>query len=198
MFCPKCGTENPDTGKFCRSCGMDLSGVSKALSQKPSQDDEVWGGDWGDMDWGTSRNHKKKQLQNAEDILSAGVKSAITGVGFFVISMLLFFTGVAGGHSWWWAMLFPAFISFANGISQIVKAKSLEKKQTQTTPLMQNQIPQNQPNLNLPPTQTDYAKPQSSIYDTGELPTPPPSVTENTTRHLEINSEGETMTLPKK
>jgi hypothetical protein len=39
--------------------------------------------------------------------------------------------------------------------------------------------------------------PQKSIYDTGELAAPP-SVTESTTRHLEINSEGETMTLPKK
>ncbi|MDQ2747192.1 MAG: zinc-ribbon domain-containing protein [Acidobacteriota bacterium] len=44
----------------------------------------------------------------------------------------------------------------------------------------------------------DYAvPPRGSIYDTGEL-TAPPSVTENTTRHLETNSEGETMTLPKK
>ena len=62
---------------------------------------------------------------------------------------------------------------------------------------MQNQIPTNSQNLNLPPTQTEFVKPQSSIYDTGELITPP-SVTEGTTRHLEINKEGETMTLPKK
>ena len=40
-----------------------------------------------------------------------------------------------------------------------------------------------------------YAEPLKSIYDTGEL-VPPSSVTENTTRHLEINNEGETMTLP--
>ncbi len=52
--------------------------------------------------------------------------------------------------------------------------------------------------LSIPNAPDNYiAPPQSSIYDTGELHAPP-SVTENTTRHLEINSEGETMTLPKK
>ena len=32
MFCPKCGTKNPEDGKFCRSCGSDLAVVSAALS----------------------------------------------------------------------------------------------------------------------------------------------------------------------
>ena len=32
MFCPKCGTQNPETGKFCRSCGTDLGNVSQALT----------------------------------------------------------------------------------------------------------------------------------------------------------------------
>ncbi|MFN2501427.1 MAG: zinc-ribbon domain-containing protein, partial [Pyrinomonadaceae bacterium] len=30
MFCPKCGSQNPETGKFCRSCGTDVGGVSSA------------------------------------------------------------------------------------------------------------------------------------------------------------------------
>lgn len=157
----------------------------------------MWGGDWGDMDWGASDKHRKNRFQTSEDIYSAGIKSAIGGVGFFVISMVLFFTGVANGHSWWWAMLFPAFFSLANGISQIAKAKRIEQKQSNANPVMQNQIPTSAPNSSLPPTQTEYVKPQGSIYDTGDLATPP-SVTENTTRHLEMNSEGETMTLPKK
>lgn len=208
MFCPKCGTENPENGKFCRSCGTDLSGVSKALNKKAlnkkaSKNDDMWGNS-ADL-WGTSDEQKdmwqmsgnSSRLTNPEDLFSAGIKSAITGVGFFVVSMALLFTGVAGGKSWWWAMLFPAFFSLANGLSQIAKAKSLEKKQANANPVMQNQIPTASPNLNLPPTQTEYVKPQSSIYDTGELVVPP-SVTENTTRHLEINNEGETMTLPKK
>ena len=34
MFCPKCGTQNPEKGKFCRTCGTDLAPVSEALSGK--------------------------------------------------------------------------------------------------------------------------------------------------------------------
>jgi hypothetical protein len=198
MFCPKCGTENPDTGRFCRSCGTDLTPVSKALSKNSSESDDIWGGDWlGDSDdmWGKGRRRNSPPY-TPEDIYSAGVKSSIAGVGFFVISMVLFLTGVAGGHSWWWAMLFPAFFSFANGVSQMAKAKRIEQKQANANPVMQNQVGATTPNLNLPPTQTEYIKPQGSIYDTGDL-VAPPSVTENTTRHLEMNSEGETMTLPK-
>ncbi|MDH3530639.1 MAG: zinc-ribbon domain-containing protein, partial [Acidobacteriota bacterium] len=32
MFCPKCGTKNPDDGKFCRKCGTDLAPVTQMLS----------------------------------------------------------------------------------------------------------------------------------------------------------------------
>ncbi|MEO6587821.1 MAG: hypothetical protein ABIP06_00715, partial [Pyrinomonadaceae bacterium] len=47
-------------------------------------------------------------------------------------------------------------------------------------------------------TVRDYVEPpRQSIYDTGDLQIPP-SVTDHTTRHLEIDKEGKTMTLPKK
>jgi hypothetical protein len=47
----------------------------------------------------------------------------------------------------------------------------------------------------LPPNQTAYVEPESR-FKTGDLV--PPSVTDNTTRHLEMDSEGQTMALPKK
>jgi hypothetical protein len=47
----------------------------------------------------------------------------------------------------------------------------------------------------LPPPQTEFVAPDSR-YKTGDLV--PPSVVENTTRLLEIDSEGETINLPKK
>lgn len=195
MFCPKCGTENPDTGKFCRSCGTDLSGVNKALSNKSSGSHDMWGGDWTGMGNTMSQGQNTSESIDPDDLFSGGVKGVIMGFGFLGVSMALLFTGVAGGKAWWWAMLFPALFSFANGVSQILKANSLKEKRA--NPVMQNQFTQAPPQANFPPPQTEFVKPQSSIYETGELITPP-SVTEDTTKHLEMNSEGETMTLPKK
>lgn len=114
-----------------------------------------------------------------------------------MVAIVLFTTGVAGGHAWWWAMLFPAFGCLGKGVSDYLKSKRIEQSRSGFS----NQAPPslNQPgtNASLPPSNTDYVRPpQNSIYDTGELYEKPPSVTENTTRHLEINNEGETMTLP--
>jgi len=134
---------------------------------------------------------------NPDDLWSAGVRNTIMGVGFLIVSIVLLITHVAGGDKWWWAMLFPAFSLLASGIGNISKAKRLEKKnlsgdfQTNSQPLFAQPLT----NAALPPTKTEYVAPDSR-YETGELV--PPSVIEGTTRHLEVNSEGETMTLPQK
>ena len=131
------------------------------------------------------------------EVYGDGVKAVITGFGFLVISMALLFTGVAGGHTWWWAMLFPAFFISAKGISDLLKSRKMQALGSRST------LSTNAPNslgtarLNelISPAQT-MISPEDSRYKTGDLA--PPSVTDSTTRHLELNSEGETMTLPKK
>ena len=84
----------------------------------------------------------------------------------------------------------------AKGVSEMAKVRRIEKKGI-AHPFERPTFIGNQPNQALPPVQTEYIRPQGSIYETGDLVVQP-SVTENTTRHLEINTEGETMTLPKK
>lgn len=185
MFCPKCGTENPETGRFCRSCGTDLSGVASVVSGELKQ-----------IQTKTYVDHKGRVRSNEpSDVLSNAIRNTIMGIGFLVVSAVLYFTNVAGGHAWWWAMLFPGFSLLATGFSQIVRYGMV--KGDNTTAVQQPTITGRQNQQSLPPTQTEFVKPQGSIYDTGELVVQP-SVTENTTRHLEINKEGETMTLPKK
>ena len=94
--------------------------------------------------------------------------------------------------------LIPAFSALGSGIAQLVQLKKYEQQMGSVVPQnTQNVISPPMQNSALPPIQTEYVKPQGSIYDTGEL-VAPSSVTENTTRHLEINKEGETMTLPKR
>lgn len=185
MFCPKCGTQNPDDGKFCRSCGTDLGNVSAALSGELT------------TDWGPSCGTNEKRKSDPNELFADSIRSIVFGFGFMGISFVLFVTNVAGGRAWWWAMLFPAISFLAKGISDNVRSSRMEKARSAAAQQQQQQVFLNQPSFNagLPPSRTDYVTPAESRYTTGDLV--PPSVTDTTTRHLEVNGEGETMTLPK-
>lgn len=93
-------------------------------------------------------------------------------------------------------MLIPAFSMLGAGIAQLIQLRKNEKKMTFVSPTENQNVLREPSNAQLSPSQTAYVKPQTLMYDTGELV--PPSVIEGTTRHLKINREGETMTLPKK
>jgi uncharacterized membrane protein YvbJ len=43
MFCPKCGTENPDGAKFCSRCGGALGGAAEPseVAAKPQAETSV-------------------------------------------------------------------------------------------------------------------------------------------------------------
>lgn len=241
MFCPKCGTQNPETGNFCRSCGTDLSTVSDALTGKangksqgfgmiqpiqPIQPMQVWGESEKPVNW------------------EGAISRLFTGLAFLIVAAVLGITGVAGGKFWWFWMLIPAFGSLGSGVAQYIQLKKSEKNKFLTSAQKSNQNLASVANAALLTSQADLSAirqlanagkkieaikiyretfgvglkeakesveklaaeqtlgdylqpPQKSIYDTGEL-TAPPSVVESTTRHLEINKEGETMTLPEK
>lgn len=186
MFCPKCGTKNPDNGKFCRNCGTDLSPVSDVLSGKSGNKLQGFG---------------KFQPNNSVQLFDKKGKpvhweSAMTklfsGIAFLAVTIALAFSAM--GTGWWFWMLIPAFSMLGAGIAQIIQLRKNEKLISVTPPEVQNVLKESS-KAELPPSNTDYVAPDSR-YRTGDLAAPP-SVTENTTRHLEMDSEGETMTLPK-
>ena len=173
MFCPKCGQQNPETGKFCRSCGTDLGNVSSALAapQPPKQ----------------LVNHKGKPIHWEGAITKIG-----TGLAFLIIAIALSFSRM--GQSWWFWMLIPAFGSLGSGVAQYMQIRRLDRGQPVYGAVeAPSELPAGQA-PSLPPTQTAYVA-QDPRFKTGDLV--PPSVTDNTTRHLEMDSEGKTMTLPK-
>ena len=176
MFCPKCGGQNPETGKFCRSCGTDLGNLSSALSAPPSAQRLF------------DRKGKPVHWEGA-------VTKFATGVAFLIIAIVLGTTGMAGGRGWWFWMLIPAFTMIASGFAQYVQLKKMEKSMPVYQPNDQPSSFPAAPNNALPPQQTAWVSPESR-YKTGDLV--PPSVTDNTTRHLEMDPEGKTMSLPKK
>jgi hypothetical protein len=124
-------------------------------------------------------------------------ESAITkifsGVAFLVVAIALSFSI---GKGWWFWMLIPALGALGSGVAQLIQIKKTEGQNVSFVPQStQNTFNQTPPNNALPPNQTDYVAPDSR-YKTGDLV--PPSVTEPSTRNLKMDSEGETMTLPKK
>jgi hypothetical protein len=119
---------------------------------------------------------------------------AFMGVAFVVISIALAVTGA--GRGWWFWMLIPGFMFIGGGLAHVLQLKRAEKSGANFAAVNQPQIGSQPAAPSLPPTQTPYVSPAvESRYKTGDLV--PPSVTEGTTRHLQADSEGETMTLPK-
>jgi hypothetical protein len=114
------------------------------------------------------------------------------GVAFLLVSIVL---GVSGmGRGWWFWMLIPALMFIGGGIAQYLQIKSSTQGSVPFVSSDQSSLTGGMPNAALPPGQTNFVAPESR-YRTGDLV--PPSVTDGTTKHLEVNSEGETMTLPK-
>jgi hypothetical protein len=176
MFCPKCGIQNPETGKFCRSCGTDLGNVSVALSGRQPEVQRII-------------NHKGKPIT-----LESAITKFFMGLAFLTISIVLGLTGKGAG--WWFWMLVPALMFIGSGIAQFLQLKSSGSVNSHVSPAADPNVLTGAPaNPALPPTQTTFVSPESR-YKTGDLV--PPSVTDTTTKHLEMNSEGETMTLPKR
>jgi hypothetical protein len=175
MFCPKCGTNNPDSGKFCRKCGTDLGGVTEALSGKlPSSSHAL-----------TDRRGRPVNWDSA-------IRKLGMGVAFVVISFILGVTGA--GRGWWFWMLLPGFMFLASGVAAIVQLQRMEKGGTGMAADDRAYLGVT-PNAALPSSQTEWVAPETR-YKTGDMV--PPSVTDATTRHLELDSEGQTISLPKK
>ncbi len=175
MFCPKCGGSNPDNGLFCRSCGTDLSHVTGALPSRSAQQSLA------------GASGKPVSLESA-------MTKIFTGVAFLIVAVVLGITNMAGGRVWWFWMLIPAFASLGTGIARYMQIRKNEAAQMGGTSASVNSIGNASFNA-LPPQNAAFVSAESR-YRTGDLV--PPSVTDNTTRHLEIDKEGQTMTLPKK
>ena len=172
MFCPKCGQQNPENGKFCRGCGTDLGNVSSALTAPKQQ---LLGRRGRPIHW------------------EGAITKFFSGLAFLIVAIVMAVTGV--GRGWWFWLLIPAFGSIGSAVAQYVQLKKAEKGQLPYVPVVQpNTLPSNQGSA-LPPPQSVFVSPESR-YKTGDLV--PPSVTDNTTRHLEMDTEGKTMSLPKK
>ncbi len=173
MFCPKCGSKNPNSGKYCRKCGSDLKLVSDALSGK--------------LTYGGNKKGKKKgKAPTWEEALTL----LFVSVAFFAISIFLAFQPMAA--FWWFWILVPAFATLAQGIGKVIVLRQERDANSEMIADETMAIPGSKTAGALPPQQTEFEiNIPGSKHRTKDLV--PPSVVEETTRKLEFNSENESM-----
>jgi hypothetical protein len=168
--------QNVDDARYCRACGADISLVPQALTGRlperyvePATDDELEGR-------AGRRRRRRKEKEKEPPTVEKGVENVIAGLGFTVValSILLF---AASGRLWFFWMFIPAFHYFGEGIPMILRARRQQ----------QQGLPPYTPPLDVmrPAPRLNELQPR----DTSEMMTPPASVTEGTTRHLDASDK---------
>jgi zinc-ribbon domain len=171
MFCPRCGAQNTEEAKFCRSCGTDISLVPQAvtgvLAERLAAEDDP-----------RSRRSRRRGRYGKPVTIERAVRSIFMGIAFLLVSLAVL-NWAPAGHIWWFWMLIPAFGSLADGVSTYLRLAEEKKMKGVAQPFY------TPPQTAVPPTPRLNELPPR---DTGKM-VPPPSVTEGTTRHLGVPVE---------
>jgi hypothetical protein len=168
MYCPQCASPI-DGVKFCRLCGANVSLVPQALTgQFLPAGDEC-------QEWRPGRHGRSRQ-----PTIERAATTFFLGIAFLITSFVIM-DDLPGGIAWGWSLLFPAFACIGFGVGQYLRLAQLEEQRRQrqiSTPSYTLQ------SLQPPPM------PGVSVPTTSEL-TPPSSITEETTKHLETSGRRE-------
>ena len=109
MYCPNCASQNTDDGKFCRTCGANLSLVPQALT--------------GELPERRRRRHRRNRAQSRTPDLSHGVQKAFGGFSFLFIALVLCLLR----RYWGVWMLIPGFMALGKGIAEIIAVREAQR-----------------------------------------------------------------------
>lgn len=169
MFCPKCAAQNADDAKYCRACGADISLVPQAVTGHLAQR-------LGEAEEGAHRGGHRRRHKEPANIENAA-RQFFLGLAFALVSLAIL-SWAPGGRNWWFWMLIPAFIMIGGGVGMYLRVR--EERARLAPPAFAPA-----PASLAPPPNATGLPPRRH---TGEL-VQPPSVTEATTRHLNVPAE---------
>jgi hypothetical protein len=200
MFCPKCGTNQSDDLKFCKTCGTNLQAVRVATEAREAGEKFDWGKTWvAEMFLSEGeRKRREEELERMRGItpevkryneIKGGVITACVGLALMIF-LAIFMEGiVAGGkvppdaaqilNRLWVAGVIPLFV----GIGLMINGIFVGKKQVEAA---RRGMPTSKENM----SQATEALPRGAQprplrpADTSEFIDPGFSVTEGTTQHL--------------
>ena len=105
MYCPTCAAQNIDNAQFCRTCGADISFLSKAV---------------------TRRLPEKEQLAAEK-----GLRYSFIGAGFLLIAIIMLFAAPAPTN---WALCFSmlcaGFPMLGSGVAKMLYVRRYEQRLT--------------------------------------------------------------------
>jgi hypothetical protein len=177
MYCPKCGAENIKDANFCRGCGADIALVPQAMSGHLPEKRAV-GHDAQGQPYDESGHRIRKHKDPPR--LDKAITNMFTGVGFLLVafSVLLF---APAGRIWWFWMLIPAFTMLGGGVAEYIRVKQSKGEEIKLPGI------ESRPAVLQPLARVSALPPRN----TSEL-VPPPSITEGTTRQLDMSPEAPT------
>jgi hypothetical protein len=165
MFCPNCGSNQPNDKRFCTSCGTNLGAVSAALSGQMAAPASAPA--TGLID---AEARYKRQM-------AAAIQHGAPGLGLLVAALLvLFFRPIPG--AWFW-ICFGLTIGGISTLGKGITMCLLARTEWQAA-LARAQATQ--------PLASFTASPPAAQFNPSSPTNPhlvPPSVTEETTRHLQ-------------
>lgn len=163
MFCPKCGSQTADGARFCRACGQDVGLVHEAMTgHLPAVGAST----------SPAAPHDPTEVARRGKMLEGAIRHGSMGAAFAIISTLIVLFA-PGGHAYGFWMLFPGLIMIGKGVSEYAHYRALGGLAGAAA---------SRPALASPAaTPRELSAPPTSFTDA----LPPPSVTEQTTRHLD-------------
>jgi len=130
------------------------------------------------MSPGLDRRHSRR-LRRKEQNIESATTTIFTGIGFLLVAFIVHFY-IPAGFFWGWSFLIPAFACLGHGIGHYMQLKENQKLQQQyPQPVHPHQI--NQPD----------SAPQIISTTTSKISPPESSVTETTTKHLDLPRRSE-------
>ncbi len=193
MFCPQCGSTQPDDLKFCKQCGANLQALRQIMSTRDGGEKFNWNKTWVAEMFRSSEESARHQaeLERIQGItpeikrrneIKAGVITASAGLGVMILLFVLMEGIVAGGVSdkaaavlsrLWVAGVVPLFVGVALIFNGLVVSKRRElKSQHETGPGSKA--------LNIPLADINLPAAETNQLASGV----PFSITDETTQHL--------------
>ncbi len=193
MFCPRCGSNQSEELKFCKSCGANLYAVRQVVDTRETDEKFDWSKTWVAEMFQSAEEatRRKAELERRQGItpevkryneIKAGVITASVGLAL-AIFLFVFMEGIISGgrvstnaaeilSGLWIAGVIPLFVGMAlivNGL--FVSKKLVEVARRSSEPVKSLEQPDTNP-LSLRSADTTEFMPSSF------------SVTEETTKHL--------------